>query len=99
PVLEAQHALLTYAAGDADGEDHEAGDRDDLETRQPHLELAVDADGEVVDDGEDDPEDGDDDADVEVLVPVLDNEACGDQGERVCDGPWFVLSVIPHYYL
>jgi hypothetical protein len=88
PVLEADVALLSNTTRvNDDGENPESDKRNDLDGREPELELAENVDRQEVDSGNWDPEDGDENADVEAAVPPLDDQASRGKFERICDGP------------
>lgn len=87
PGVEAEVAMLSRTGINADGEDQPAYHRDNFDGGQNKLRLTVEADGEEVDAGNDDPKDGDEDTDRESGVPVLDDQTGRSQFQRIGNSP------------
>ena len=79
PVTEAPRVAVGATGSDDEGEQDDANDDDYLETRQPELELAEEADAEVVDGHDDEQEYGDPDAGIYSVAgyPILYDESRG----------------------
>lgn len=87
PVCESEISLLSGTSVDADGKESKADDCDDLDSREPELELAVEADGQQIGQGDEDPENGDEDGDRDVGNPVLNDQTRGSQFKSVRQRP------------
>ena len=75
PVLEAQIALVAGARVDAYGENDKADDGDDFDGDEPDLHLAKNLGWQHVGGCENNPKDAYPDANVELVVPELDNHS------------------------
>jgi hypothetical protein len=87
PIVESKIWLRTDSTVDADGKYHKSDNGNDLDTREPELNLAVELDRKQIDASEDDPEDTNEDSDVDGVFPVLDDNAGCGKFERVGDCP------------
>lgn len=82
PVSETSSVTIrSTAEGDDQGEEDNTDDGDDLERREPELELTKESNTKVVDDADDDEEDGDEYTRINRLsrYPVLDDESSSRQ--------------------
>lgn len=87
PVAEPQIAIVTHSGVDTDSKDHKANNRDDLDQRKPELDLTKEVDRQEVYKSDDNPEDRNEDGNVDIFIPILNDQASCRQFHRIGTGP------------
>lgn len=87
PRVETQVSVLSGSCINANGKNHESNNGKDLDRGEVKLDFTVKGHGKEVDKSKDGPECTDEDTDVEVGVPVLNDQTTSSQFQSICHGP------------
>lgn len=79
PRVKTEVSVLSSSCINANGKDHESNDGEDLDRGEVKLDFAVEGYGKEVDKSDDSPECTDENTNVEICVPVLDDQTTGSQ--------------------